>query len=90
MTPSRQLAFKLSEGAHNEVGSITGENIVGTQLNDARRCGLGGGQKCREVEIVSEHDVFPLPRPSHDRSIRSILIPNRRPVDGVKSSLLKN
>jgi hypothetical protein len=44
-----------SQRVGNNVDDIVGEQVLGTNLHDAWRCGSAGGQDCREVQVVRDY-----------------------------------
>jgi hypothetical protein len=70
---------RLCDGAHDHIG----EQVLRSDLHDARPISGAGREDCREVEVVRDEDELVLVRRSYDLDVRRGRSTDSRPVDGL-------
>jgi hypothetical protein len=68
----------LCDDAHDHIG----EQVLSSDLHDARRRSTAGREDCREVEVVRDDDEAVLVRPRQDCGVWRGRGPDGGPVDG--------
>ena len=79
----------LSESFKHEVADRRGQDVRGSDLKNAGSVSVGQGQEAGEVEVVREDDVIAVERPLKNRTVRSLGISHRSPVNGLVTLLVE-
>ena len=75
----------LPKGGENKRSDAWWENVLGSNLNDARTCGARQGEKAGKVEVVGEDDEAILASPSQNLGIACSLITDPGPVGSLEA-----